>query len=418
MALLYDTGLFLYATAIRIAAPFKEKARLFIRGRRHLLKEIQVRLSEEKRTRVWIHCASLGEFEQGRPVIEAIRKMHPDLCIVLTFFSPSGYEVKKDYSGADYVFYLPLDTCRNAEKFISYIDPACALFVKYEFWYHYLATLHQKQIPAVLFSAIFQVRHPFFKWYGRLHRKMLGYYKHIFVQDDYSAELLKKININNVSVTGDTRFDRAVQVAATERQYPSIVQFKGDRKLLIAGSTWTDDELLLKQSMDEAPARYKLLVVPHETDESHIQQIKELFKDNRVCLWDDTPHALQQSEVCIVNTIGHLSFLYRYADAVWIGGGFTKTGIHNIIEPAVYGAPVCFGPNYKRYREAIEMLSAGGAHTVSDSRQFIDWLNNEKALLRSGSNAKQYVLAQLGATKSITDYLEAEKCFFSTEKKL
>lgn len=417
LILLYNTGILLYAIAIRIAALFKEKARLFIKGRKNVFSLISEKLASEKRVRIWMHCASLGEFEQGRPVIEAIKESHPELCIILTFFSPSGYEIKKNYQYADHVFYLPLDSRSNAAKFIRIVNPSCALFVKYEFWYHYLATLHRLHIPVILFSAIFQPRHSFFKWYGSLHRKMLGFYRHIFVQDANSARLLESININNVTIVGDTRFDRAAQTATAIRNYPSIEQFKNSKRLLIAGSTWEEDELLLKQSMDYVSGSYQLLIAPHEVNETHIGKIRNLFRDKKVCLWEDNQSELKGAEVCIVNTIGHLSYLYRYADVVWVGGGFTKTGIHNIIEPAVYGVPICFGTNYSRYREAVDMLLAQAAHSVSDSAGFIAWLQNEKALSSFGNNAREYVITQLGATGSILHYLETEKCFFSKAKK-
>jgi len=420
LVLLYNISILFYAIAVRIAALFKEKARLFINGRKNGLAFIQARLAAEKRRRIWVHCASLGEFEQGRPVMEALKEAHPDLCIILTFFSPSGYEVKKNYHGADYIFYLPLDTKRNARNFVAIIDPVCALFVKYEFWYHYLSALYYRKIPTILFSAIFQPRHPFFKWYGSLHRRMLGFFRHIFVQDAESSTLLSSINITNTSIAGDTRFDRAMQVAEAERHYASVELFKNGHKLLVAGSTWKDDEILLKQGFENTiiQERYKLLIAPHETNDTHIGQIRELFQHKKICYWDEAPAILAQAEVCIVNSVGHLSFIYRYADAVWIGGGFTKTGIHNIIEPAIYGVPICFGPNYKRYREATEMIRTGAANSVGDSRGFTNWLKNEKALYPSGNSAKQYVLGQLGATNSILAYLEAEKCFFSTDKKL
>lgn len=414
MTILYDTGIFLYALMLRIAAAFHAKARLFVSGRKNIIAHIEQRLANEKRERIWVHCASLGEFEQGRPVMEAIRQQQPDLCIVLTFFSPSGYEVKKNYNGADYVFYLPIDTAANARKFIKIVSPVCALFVKYEFWYHYLETLHRKGIPTILFSAIFQQRHPFFKWYGGLHRKMLGFYKHIFVQDKASIDLLKTISATQVSIAGDTRFDRAAKVASETKEYPSIISFKGNKKLLIAGSTWYEDEVLMQQCFEKIKDGYKLLIAPHEVHAAHIEKLKNLFANHKTCMWDASTETLAATDICIVNAVGHLSYLYRYANAVWIGGGFTKTGIHNIIEPAVYGLPVAFGPRYSRYREALQMTELNAALSTDDADVLAQWLHNEKALQLTGHNAHQYVYAQLGATKKIMDYLLAEKCFFST----
>lgn len=409
---LYNTGIFFYRIAINIAALFNEKAKLFLHGRKNIFTDIEKRLQNERRERAWIHCASLGEFEQGRPLIELIKQNHPETCIILTFFSPSGYEVRKNYTYADYVFYLPVDTKANAKKFIEAIRPMLALFVKYEFWYHYLHTLHSKKIPAILFSAIFQQRQPFFKWYGGLHREMLHWYRRIFVQDEHSKTLLSGIGIENVSIAGDTRFDRVKAIIENKRNYKNIEIFKGDKKLLIAGSTWKDDEMLLQQASGAIKQDYKLLIVPHEVYASHIEQIRGLFGDN-TCLWKDDNLLLQQKDVCIVNEIGHLAFLFRYADAAWIGGGFNKSGIHNIVEPAVYGIPVFLGPNYKKFREAGELINIQGADSVKTAKDLVQRMENKTALLQMGNNAANYVNSQSGATQQIYDYLMREKCFFN-----
>jgi 3-deoxy-D-manno-octulosonic-acid transferase len=414
---LYNIGIFLYAVILRIVALFHPKAQLFIAGRNNLLNQMKQQLQEAKQPRVWIHCASLGEFEQGRPVIEFIKQHYPHYCIVLTFFSPSGYEVKKNYEQADFVFYLPLDTARNAKKFIAILQPQLALFVKYEFWYHLLDNLYQRNIPALLFSAIFQERHPFFKWYGGLHRRMLKRYRQIFVQDEASKNRLAQIGITQVQIAGDTRFDRAAQVAQGSKEYLNIATFKQGKKLLIAGSTWLEDEKLLKESFGRISHQYKLLIVPHEVHAAHLRQIQDLFSDYAVSFWQESESALHDADICIVNTIGHLSFLYRYADAVWIGGGFNKTGIHNIIEPAVYGLPICFGPRYSRYREALDMIAEGAAWSTETAEALAQRLLDEKALQLSGHSAKKYVYTQLGATRKIIDYLASEKYLLSTDKK-
>jgi 3-deoxy-D-manno-octulosonic-acid transferase len=306
---LYNTGLFLYGAALRIASLFHTKARLFVRGRKDIFDKIEQSLAGDTRKKIWVHCASLGEFEQGRPVIEQIREQYPDKTILLTFFSPSGYEVKKDYKYADHIFYLPLDSKRNAERMIGLVQPELVLFVKYEFWYHYLKTLYTKHIPVVLFSAIFQQRHPFFKWYGGLYRKMLGYYSQIFVQDQESALLLNSIKVTGVQVAGDTRFDRAAKVRENNSAFPSIEAFKGTHNLVIAGSTWPEDEKLLQQAFEQLPPDYKLLIAPHETHTAHIEQIQALFP-GQYCLWDAQEELLREKRVCIVNTVGYLSYLY------------------------------------------------------------------------------------------------------------
>lgn len=412
---LYDTGLILYSFLLRIAALFHPKARSFIKGRKGLMKQISGQLAAETRPRIWMHCASLGEFEQGRPLIEAIRRRHPQSCLVLTFFSPSGYEACKHYEGADYICYLPLDNQRNAEKFIEILNPALAFFVKYEFWYHYLNTLYKKQIPAFLISAIFQSRQPFFKWYGALHRKMLTFFTHIFVQDQRSEQLLLALGIPDVAITGDTRFDRAAAVLATPRLFPSLDIFKNGEQLIIAGSTWQEDERLLYETMQLLPAGYKLLVAPHEIHEKRIQEIQSRFGED-CCLWDAAPAILREKRVGIVTSMGQLAYLYRYAAVVWMGGGFTRSGIHNIIEPAVYGHPVFFGPNYTRYREAIDMIALSAAISVPDAQTFARLLQRQSLLQELAGNAKAYIQGQLGATHRIIHYLEL-KNLFNIDKK-
>jgi 3-deoxy-D-manno-octulosonic-acid transferase len=396
---------------LRVASLFNPKAKLFLKGRRHIFDKIRLQLKDDDREKLWVHCASLGEFEQGRTVIEAIKTQYPEYGIVLTFFSPSGFEAKKTYEFADYIFYLPLDSKHNAQQFIRLVHPVCALFVKYEFWYHYLYTLHQQKIPAILFSSIFQERHPFFKWYGGLYRTMLSWYQQIFVQDNHSAALLKAIGIEKVQIAGDTRFDRAARVLELNKSFKSIEVFKEKHKLIVAGSTWPDDELLLQKALRTLPKNYKLLLAPHEIDTANIERIQALFPDES-CLWAMDEAVFRKSRVCIVHTMGQLSYLYKYADVVWVGGGFTKSGIHNITEPAVFGIPVFFGPNYKRYREATEMIAAKAAISVSKPSEFINALQqNENALLQTGNNAKQYVFGQLGATQKIMHYLA--KCLSS-----
>lgn len=410
---LYNTAILLYKIAVHIAALFQSKAALFVKGRRHIFNHIEESLKGDTHKRVWIHCASLGEFEQARPVIERLRTQHAHYNIVLTFFSPSGYEVQKNYAGADYVFYLPMDTQRNAQRFLDIVQPQCALFVKYEFWFHYLHQLSVRKIPVILFSALFQPRHPFFHWYGSLYRRMLSYYQQIFVQDEASAQLLASIGITEVQIAGDTRFDRSWEIMQIQTSFTSVEVFKGNHRLIIAGSTWKEDEILLQKAILQLPEEYKLLIAPHEIKPDHIKEIESLFPGNH-CLWNADKQTLKNKRIAIVSEMGYLSRLYRYADIVWIGGGFTRTGIHNIIEPAVYGKPVCFGPRYNRYREAIEMLKAGAVHTVADAGGLVQFIKDKNTLHTLGNNAKHYVARQLGATAIIMDYLR-EKCLDNRE---
>lgn len=407
----YNLGILLYGLAVRIASLFKPKARLFLKGRKDIFSLIESKLKADPRKKIWVHCASLGEFEQGRPVIEQLKESYPDTSIVLTFFSPSGYEVKKNYEHADHIFYLPLDTRKNATRFLDLVKPGLALFVKYEFWYHYLETLHHRQIPAVLFSAIFQPRHPFFKWYGGLYRKMLSFYRQIFVQDESSRALLEKIQVGQVQIAGDTRFDRAAKILELDKSFQTIDVFKQGHKLILAGSTWPGDEVLLKEALAKLPETYKLLIAPHEVGNQHIAQIEAMFPGD-CCIWAVDEPTLRQKRVCIVHTVGQLAYLYKYADLVWVGGGFTKSGIHSIIEPAVFGVPIFFGPNYERYREAVDMIGYDAAKSVTNADELIKGIENENALLHMGNNAKQYVNLQLGATRKIMTYL-SEKCLDS-----
>lgn len=412
--LLYNIALRLYSLGIQLAAFFYPKAKQFSGGRRNAFIRLKNALTgEEKGPVVWMHCASLGEFEQGRPVLEAFRSRFPEYAILLTFFSPSGYEVRKSYEGADWVFYLPIDSKRNATRFLSIVQPSIALFVKYEFWYHYLHELFQRKIPAILFSAHFQHNQPFFKPWGGFFRKMLSFYQQIFVQDKNSMELLKTIGIHEpVTVAGDTRLDRAAKVLAVKKEFPKLESFKQMSRLLIAGSSWPEDEHFLKKTLEIIPdGKYKLLVVPHEVQEQNIQRVLHLF-GSEACLYDTPENTLSDKKVAVVHTVGQLSYLYRYADVVWIGGGFGK-GIHNIIEPAVFEKPVCFGPHFERFKEAQEMLASGAASSFTDASAFAALLLEKEKLSLKGKLAGAYVAQHTGATKKIIAYL-AEKCIDRT----
>lgn len=411
--ILYDSALFLYALLLRIVAVFHPKAKLFLAGRVDIFTKIENALKSENRPIIWIHCASLGEFEQGRPLIEKVKAEQPEYCIFLTFFSPSGYEIRKNYALADYIFYLPLDTKRNAKQFLKIIQPKVALFVKYELWFHYLNQLKKAKIPVILFSAYFQKNQIFFKWYGYLHRKMLGFFQQIFVQDLNSKELLKSIGLNNVVVAGDTRIDRSLKILEEEIDFKNVAIFKGDQKLIVAGSTWQEDEALLKEFMQFNGRNYKLLIAPHEIKDENIQRILNLF-ESEICLWDAESKILESKHVCIVNTIGNLAFLYKYADLAWVGGGFTKSGIHNIIEPAVFGIPVFFGPNYRRFREAKELLAMNAVASLNTANEFHKVLENTDKLTQMGKLSEEFVFQQKGATQIVMNYL-LEKCLDNIE---
>jgi len=407
--LIYWLAIRCYALFIRIASFFNPKARLFIRGRKDLLSRIRYALINERRARIWVHCASLGEFEQGRPVIEQLRKKYPHYAIVLTFFSPSGYEVRKDYEGVDYVFYLPLDSFSNAKKFIDLVQPRLAVFVKYELWYFMLSRCAAKDIPLLLISAIFREGQSFFKWYGALHRNMLQCFSHIFVQDNVSVQMLYKIGISNVSIAGDTRFDRVAESVQQKQQSLSIAEsFCNDNKILVAGSTWEDDELFLKRAFEKMPSGWKLIVVPHEVHGTHLNKIEEIFKGDliRWSHWDNNT----DKRVLVVDKVGLLLQLYSYARVAWIGGGFGKEGVHNVLEAAVYGIPVCYGPIYHQFLEAQELITeeAGVSFTDADefAKRIAHWDNDPLGYERYAKAAGNYVASHIGATKKIMDYIE------------
>ncbi len=407
--------LFLYGIAIRLyylliwcSSPFNIKARRWIRGRRGLFKEIKRRLENDQAPRVWFHCASLGEFEQGRPVIEAFRREFPEYKIVLTFFSPSGYEARKDYGGVDYIFYVPLDTKGNAKKLISYINPKAAFFIKYEFWYHILTQLKASGTPVYLISAIFRPKQSFFMPYGKLFREMLGCVSHFFVQNGQSAYLLESVGITNITETGDTRFDRVYDIASQAKEVPYIADFKQDQLLLVAGSTWPDDEALLMHVFNRFP-QLKLVIAPHEIDESHIGRLMSLFEGMAVLYSQAGKVNLFKTQVLVIDSIGSLAAIYRYADVAYVGGGFGR-GIHNVLEPSTYGIPVVFGPHYHKFQEAVRLVELGGAFSFAQKEmlenKLLELFYNEVMRKNAAWACKQYTRDGRGATAQIMNHLK------------
>ncbi len=409
--LFYNIFLLLYRIAVRIAALFGNKARLWLNGRKGLLDKIAADLQGKDEKRIWVHCSSLGEFEQGRPLIEAIRQQYPAYKIVLTFFSPSGYEVRKDYKGADYIYYLPMDSRGNARRLVSLVNPSLAIFVKYEFWYYYLAQLQQAQVPTILVSAVFRKSQIFFKPSGGLFRKMLHCFTYLFVQDDESKKLLATIGLNeNVIVAGDTRYDRVIAIAASVKPFPLIEKFKEADKLIIAGSTWPADEEILKQTLPNLPDDWKLVIAPHEVDAAHIQSLHDAFAGHSV-LYSQLDAEPCGYRVLIIDNIGMLSSLYSYGDIAYVGGGFND-GIHNVLEPAVFGLPVFFGPKYDKYIEAKALVSRQYAFPISSAADF----NNSLPNLTEDDTTRQtmqkaiqaYIAAQTGATERVVNQLFAK----------
>ncbi|MEN8201204.1 MAG: glycosyltransferase N-terminal domain-containing protein [Bacteroidota bacterium] len=406
MRFFYDIGIRIYWLLAWIISPWNRKAGLWIKGRRKCLEGLQLAFAPEDRV-IWFHCASLGEFEQGRPVIEATRSRFPGHKILLSFFSPSGYEKRKSYAGADYVMYLPLDTRRNAIRMLSALQLEMVLFIKYEFWYHFLKQLKSRGVPVFLISGNFRREQIFFKWYGGWYRSFLEFITHIFVQKENSEQLLAQIGISRVSVAGDTRFDRVKKVSETEYRNKALEEFARGSDVIVAGSTWEKDEEILEQAFRAMPEQTRWIIAPHELSEAHLGQMKKHFPESLFFteIGEKIPSG---TRVIIVDTIGHLSYLYRYGTLAYIGGGFGK-GIHNILEAATYGQPIIFGPVYRNFIEAVELVSLGGAYPVEDSDDLLSTIHQQlqdRDLLKTSSEtAAKYVTERLGATSKIVEDL-------------
>jgi 3-deoxy-D-manno-octulosonic-acid transferase len=406
MRLTYDLGILIYYLLILLVSPFNLKARQWIRGRRGLLSSMAAGIGPEEPL-IWFHCSSLGEFEQGRPVIEKIREECPGKKILLTFYSPSGYEVRKDYHGADHVFYLPLDTRRNAKRMLAQLNIEQAFFVKYEFWYHYLSRLNSREIPVCLVSGIFRKEQVFFRWYGGWYRKILGFFDHLFVQQESSLELLGSIGISNASVSGDTRFDRVSDIARKVSIDNRFLSFRGDSRLVVAGSTWPADEDLLVRYINESGRDCKWLIAPHEIHEAGINRLSRQIRGITLRYTELKDSLPDDANVLIIDTIGLLSSLYQYAHISYIGGGFGK-GIHNTLEAATFEIPVIFGPNYHKFQEAGDLVDRRAAFPVSGYGEFKSVMNrlldDDKLLKTSGDSAGKYVKSMTGASAMIVDF--------------
>ena len=404
MRLLYNIGIRLYWLMALVISPWRRKAKLWIRGRKNWAEELKDALGREKKV-IWFHCASLGEFEQGRPVIEGIRECMPDRKILLTFFSPSGYEKRKDYGCADYVMYLPLDTRRNARKMLDLLSLDMVLFIKYEFWYHFLKQLRSKEIPVYLASGNFRPDQLFFRWYGLWYRKFLDRFTHIFVQNQESAKLLAGIGQKCVSIAGDTRFDRVYELQSTSYSHPAIEEFGKDSAIIVAGSTWEKDEQLLAFTYKELSEKVCWIIAPHELSEGHLRSLQERFPGS-VRYTELEAGIPEDCRVILVDTIGKLSYLYRYGTLAYIGGGFGK-GIHNILEAATYGLPVIFGPEHSKFSEAKELTSLGGAFPINSEEELLftirQQLENPKLLKTTSQIASSFVSKRVGATSVILD---------------
>ncbi|MBN2237614.1 MAG: 3-deoxy-D-manno-octulosonic acid transferase [Bacteroidales bacterium] len=411
MRIIYTFFIIVYGFAIRIASLFNTKAKLWVNGRKDQYPKIKKALSENHKPLIWVHAASLGEFEQGRPIIEALKAKHAKYGIILTFFSPSGFEIRKNYEFADFVFYLPLDTPKNARQFLEIVPIELAIFIKYEYWYNYLSAIQKKHIPIVFISAIFRKQQLFFKAYGTWFLQHLKAVDWFFVQTSESLNLLQKIGITNASISGDTRFDRVAAIAQSAKENALVEKFKGSSKLLLAGSSWPEDEAIIYPLLLRYPD-LKIIFAPHQIDQKHINSIEKNALGKAFKYSDERANKLTEKQVLIIDNFGLLSSLYRYADFTFIGGGF-GAGIHNTLEAATFGMPIFIGPKYEKFQEAKELIQLEVIEVVENEIQLEQKLSfllkNPNSSEKKANAARQYVQKQTGATAHILSTLEIKK---------
>jgi 3-deoxy-D-manno-octulosonic-acid transferase len=435
--LIYNLFIRLYGFGIQIASLWNLKAKEWTRGRKNLFEELQNKINAGDKI-IWFHCASAGEFEQGKPVIEELKKVYPSHKILVSFFSPSGYNAAKKYPYADVITYLPLDTKKNAKRFVETIKPELVVFVKYEYWYHHLSALALHHISVIMVSAIYRKDQLFFKWYGKFYKQILFLFREIFVQDENSFQLLKHNNVRHCSLTGDTRFDRVKKIADNFSEVPLLKEFIGENQAIVAGSTWEQDEEILACYAKNHSV--KMVIAPHEIKKDHIVQLqksfpncvryselKDLFSHAEVhatSIWNaineqqekDLQKKLAEAKTLIIDNVGMLSRLYHYATITHVGGGF-KSGIHNTLEAVVYGKPVLFGPKYQKFKEAKDLIAKGAAFSVTNAEELqikMDHLlNDPEQLSKAGEAAKNYVEHNVGATQKIVQYIQENRLLTS-----
>lgn len=398
-----------------IAALFKPKAKKWVLGRRNIFKELKQNIPPNEQI-IWAHCASVGEFEQGRPVFEQIRKDYPKYKLLLTFFSPSGYEAKKDYKGADWVFYLPVDGARNAKRFLEIVHPSLVIFVKYEFWYYYLKKVKYRNIPLILISAIFRNDDSSLKWYKKIQLIMLTRFDHLFVQDEASKIVMDEHGLsNNTTISGDTRFDRVVAIANEWQPIPEIEDFLGKNRAIIAGSTWPEDEaVLLKLQSQLSIKSLKLIIAPHEIENKNIDLLINQFPQAiKFSDWRKSRRYEYNYQTLIIDNIGMLSRLYYYGFINYVGGGMRALGVHNVLEAAVYGKPVIYGKYYQRYAEAINLIDSGGAKSFDTEDELnkiiLRFMTDKHFYYTTSNNAKEFVHQNTGATAKILSFIQEKR---------
>jgi len=423
--LIYNIFLWIYQFSVRLISPWNRKAAAWIQGRKGLMGRIAASGIAEKKKKVWMHCASLGEFEQGRPVIESLRRKYPEITVLISFFSPSGYGVRKDYPGADYVFYLPADSASNARHFLDLVKPDLVLWVKYDYWYYYLRALRKRKIPVLLISPLFRKDQPFFKWYGNLHRQMLDSFRAFFVQTESSRKLLEQLHVQQeVFVSGDTRFDRVIDIAENFEPVEGIAEFCGNARVIVAGSTWEEDEEELDHYANTHP-EIRFILAPHEIEEDHLAEMEILFHNSirySRLLQDLAENTVPgrppiAANVLIIDNIGMLSRLYQYAGICYVGGGFGDDGVHNVLEAAVYGKPVITGPVIEKYIEVVELAESGGVIIIDNALEveaaFDRLFRDAEEYAFHSRAAKDYVYARKGATEKILDYIQENRLLTS-----
>ena len=405
MRFLYNTFIYLYIGILHLISPFNKKIKTMLKGEKECFDKLKSINQNDKIA--WFHCASLGEFEQGRPLLEEVKKHFPNHKILLSFYSPSGYEAKKDYSLADYIVYLPNDTRKNAKKFVSIVNPDLIFFIKYEFWYNYILELKGRRLFQV--SLILRENQYFFTWYGKWFAKQLKNFEHFFVQNQQTATLLNKIGYKNITISGDTRFDRVMTIANNAKSFPDIEKFcQGDKKIILAGSSWLADEKIIEKAIKNLDI--KLIIAPHIVEQSHINEIQELFP--QTILYSELAENKKESNILIINCIGILSNLYQYCDIAYIGGGF-GVGIHNTLEAATFGKPICFGTNYQKFQEAIDLINLKAAYSISNEEELKEilssLLSDKEKYEKSATASKNYVQEKVGACKKIIEHLKKLK---------
>ncbi len=411
MLFLYNLILLFASQIVKILAVFSPKMKLFVNGRKEVFSIMQSKINPNDKT-IWFHAASLGEYEQGLPVIEKIKVQYPNHKIVVTFFSPSGYEVRKNNTVADATVYLPLDTKSNAKKFIKAINPELVFFIKYEYWPNYLNELKKLQIKTYLISGIFREKQAFFKWYGGFYRNALKTFDYFFVQNDSSKKLIQSIGFNNVKVSGDTRFDRVVSILERDNSLDFIEQFQNNKTTIVIGSSWPKDENLLVNYINNASDDIKFIIAPHNIKSEQIQELKNSITKKTILFSDVQTRliaSLPENNVFIIDTIGILTKIYSYADIAYVGGGFGNPGVHNILEPATFGVPIVIGPNYSHFAEATALVHQEGCISISNQNELNDafnlLINNEDERHEKGHICSTFVQMNKGATDIILKHI-------------